>query len=299
MDEGFDLREVAHAKVADVPWFFRLGRFLARRHIRGGFRLISEARRWGLLDQLAVYTLGGIELRVPLWRPCNEWDELDVRAYESAFLSALREAVRKLPPASILIDCGADIGTVSAHMVAGCPNIARVIAFEPNATAYRHLAENLDAMPVHSSARYAAVGALSGRGRLVCDKDDPSAHAMYVERCDDGPLDVETIDSLELPAGAGVVLKVDVEGDEPSVLAGAMRTICDARAIVVAFEAHPRVSCRTGEDPITMMRALRAMRPDFEFSIDKAPQLPVHLDRPLFEQLPPARVYNVVATSGV
>lgn len=298
MDEGFDQREVAHAKVAEVPWFFRLGRFLARRHIRGGFRLISEARRWGLLDRLAVYTLGGIELRVPLWRPCNEWDELDVQAYEAPFMSALREAIHKLPVGTTLIDCGADIGTVTAHLVGSCPNITRVIAFEPNATAYKLLAENLDAMPIHGSARYAAVGAFSDRGRLVPDREDPSAHAMYVERCDDGPLDVEAIDALELPAGGAVVLKVDVEGSEPSVIAGAMRTIRDARAVVVAFEAHPRVSRRTGEDPIMMMRALRALRPDFEFSIDKAPQLAVRLDRPLFEQLPPARVYNVVASSG-
>jgi FkbM family methyltransferase len=299
MDEGFDTRHVAHPKVAEVPWFFRLGRFLARHKIRGGFRLVSEARRWGLLDRLALYTVNGVELRVPLWRPCNEWDELDVHAYEAPLMSSLREAVRKLPPATTLVDCGADIGIVSAHLVANCHNISRVVAFEPNAAAYELLAANLDAMPVHASARYAAVGAFSGRGRLVPDKEDPSAHAMYVERCDDGPIDVEAIDALELPAGGGCVLKIDVEGSEPSVLAGAMRTIRDARAAVVAFEAHPRVSRRTGEDPIMMMRALRALRPDFEFSIDKAPQLEVRLDRPLFEQLPPARVYNVVATSGI
>jgi FkbM family methyltransferase len=299
MDEGFDSRHVAHPKVADVPWFFRLGRFLARHKIRGGFRLVSEARRLGLLDKLALYTVNGVELRVPLWRPCNEWDQLDVLAYEAPFMSSLRQAVRRLPAGTTFVDCGADIGIVSAHLVASCPNISRLVAYEPNAAAYELLAENVAAMPVHASARYAAVGAFSGHGRLVPDKEDPSAHAMYVERCDDGPLDVEAIDSLELPAGAGLVLKLDVEGSEPSALAGAMRTVRDARAAVVAFEAHPRVSRRTGEDPIMMMRALRALRPDFTFAIDKAPQLDVRLDRPLFEQLPPARVYNVVASSGI
>jgi FkbM family methyltransferase len=299
MDEVFDSRTVAHAKVAEVPWFFRLGRFLAKHRLPGGYRLISEARRWGLLDRLALYSLNGIELRVPLWRPCNEWDADDVHGYEAPFMAALRAATRSLPQQTTLIDCGADIGTVTAHLVSSCRNISRAIAFEPNAAAYKILAENLDAMPIQTSARYAAVGAFSGRGRLVSDQDDPSAHAMYIEPCETGPVEVESIDGLDLPPGGGCVIKIDVEGAEASVIAGAMRTIRDASAVVVAFEAHPRVARRTGEDPIMMLRALRALRPDFVFTVDKAPRLSVRLDAPLFEQIPPtARVFNVIAQSG-
>lgn len=298
MDEEFDMRQVANAKVEEVPWFFRLGRMLARRKIRGGIRLISEARRLGLLDQLAVYTLDGVELRVPLWRQCNEWDAEDVRAYERPFMTALREIVRTLPPGTTLVDCGADIGTVSAHVVAGCPNVSRVIAFEPNPAAYKILAENLEAMPVHGSARYAAVGAFSGRGRLVLDPEDPSAHAMYLDPCDDGPLEIESIDALELAPDRGLVIKIDVEGGEANVIAGAMKTIRDTRALVIAFEAHPRVARRTGEDPIMWLRALRALRPDFTFTVDKAPACTLQLDRPLFEQLPSSRVFNIIGRAG-
>ena len=45
------------------------------------------------------------------------------------------------------------------------------------------------------------------------------------------------------------------------------------------------------------MQALRAIRHDFTFEIDKAPTLTVRTDIPLFEQLPPTGVYNIVAYS--
>ena len=41
--------------------------------------MLIEARRLGLLDRIAVYSVGDVKLRVPLWRPCNEWDEHDVK----------------------------------------------------------------------------------------------------------------------------------------------------------------------------------------------------------------------------
>jgi hypothetical protein len=68
MDQHDDLRAVVDAPVVEPPWYFRLGRFLSRRNIRGGVRLIEEARKRGLLDRLAVYSLNGVPLRVPRWR---------------------------------------------------------------------------------------------------------------------------------------------------------------------------------------------------------------------------------------
>lgn len=298
MDDQFDLRDLPDAPVTEAPWYFRVGRYLCRRNIRGGARLLIEARRLGLLDRIAVYSVGEVKLRVPLWRPCNEWDEHDVNSYEAALIEALANAIRSLPGEQVtLVDCGADIGTVSALLVSRCKHIKRVAAFEPNAAAYPLLVQNLDALPVHTTAYRAAVGNFQGKGRLVSSPMDRSAHAMYIERDDAGDIEVRRIDDLELPPRQPVVIKIDVEGSEAAVVEGALRTIREASAVIVAFEAHPRVTLRTGSDPVMIMRALRAMRRDFVFEVDAMPQRRLSIDEPVFAQLPPEGVYNVIATS--
>jgi FkbM family methyltransferase len=297
MDDDFDLKELTSAPVGGVPWYFRLGRFLSKHKIRGGDRLLATARRAGLLDKVVVYSLGDIELRVPLWRPCNEWLEADVRDYEAAFMRVLGNSVCQLSGEVTLIDCGADIGTVSAHLVARCRNIKRVVAFEPNRAAFRVLEQNLRAMPITTEPRNAAVGNFCGRGRLVRSPLDPSAHAMYIAAAADGPIVVERVDDLGV--GGSCVIKIDVEGTEAAVVEGAAETIRRAGEVLVAFEAHPRVAKRLGRDPVEVMHALLAIRSDFTFDVDTTPARSVTADRPLFAQLPPTRVYNVIARSGV
>jgi len=296
MDE-FDLRELSDAPVADVPWYFRLGRYLSKRKIRGGDRLLAGVRRLGLLDRLAVYSLGGVMLHVPLWRPCNQWLEDDVQNYEAAFIRALGAAVSQLSGDVTLIDCGADIGTVSAHLVSRCRNIKRVVAFEPNAAAFGVLKRNLHAMAIATEARHAAVGDFAGRGELTQASQDPSAHAMYIVPSATGSIAVQRVDDLPhaCPGGAHVI-KIDVEGTEAAVVRGASDTIRRAGEVIVAFEAHPRVAQREQRDPIEVIEALLAIR-RFAFTIDTTPARSIRADRPIFEQLAPTRVYNVIAHS--
>lgn len=297
MDEDFDLRELAHARIAEVPWYFRLGKYLSRRRIRGGDRLLSEVRRRGMLNQLAIYSLGDVELRVPLWRPCNEWLEEDVRQYEAAFMRELACAICHLEGEVTLVDCGADIGTVSAHLVARCKNIRRIHAFEPNPAAFAVLRKNLSAMALVTDARNAAVGEFSGRGHLIKAVHDRSAHAMYIAPDPEGPITVQRIDDLEV--GGACVIKIDVEGGEASVVVGAAGTIARAPGIIVAFEAHPKVAMRVGRDPIEVVQALLAIRSDLAFEVDTTPAIALDPHRRVFDQLPPTRVYNIIASSRV
>lgn len=300
MDDEFDLRELANAPVEAVPWYFRLGRYLSKHKIRGGDRLIAEARRRGLLDQLVAYPVGpagDVTLRVPLWRPCNEWLEDDVRDYEAAFMRVLSASVCQLPGEVTLIDCGADIGTVSAHLVSRCKNIRRVVAFEPNRAAYAVLAANLRGMRIATEAHQAAVGDFTGRGRLVKSAIDPSAHAMFVAPHPGGHIEVQRLDDMAIARNQSLVIKIDVEGTEAAVVAGAGRTIRNASDVIVAFEAHPRVCARRGRDPIEVMNALREQRRNFTFVVDTLPSRELDRERRIFDQLPPTRVYNVIATS--
>lgn len=298
MDDEFDLKELTNPPVRDVPWYFRLGCIMSRHKIRGGDRLLSVVRKRGLLDQLAVYSVGSVQLCVPLWRPCNQWLEDDVRGYEAELMGLLADEIGRMPADVTLIDCGADIGTVSAHLVSRCRNISRVIAFEPNAAAFRVLEQNLRSMRVAPDARHAAVGNFRGRGELVKSPLDPSAHAMFITPCSDGPIAVERIDDLGLPRGGACAIKIDVEGSEASVVEGAAETIRSASDVLVAFEAHPRVAHRLGRDPVEVMHALRAIRSDFTFEADTTPRRSLVADRRLFEQLAPTRVYNVIARSS-
>ncbi len=297
MNEDLDLKVLANPRVDEAPWYFRLGRYMSVHKIRGGDRLLTEVGRRGLLDQLVIYSIGDIKLRVPLWRPCNQWLEEEVRNYEAAFMRILGETVCQLPGPVTFIDCGADIGTVSAHVVSRCRNIRRVIAFEPNAAAYNVLSENLRALQRETEAHRAAVGDFTGRGTLVRATDDPSAHAMYIEPDDAGAIRVLRVDDVTLTPGMSTVIKIDVEGSEANVVLGAERTIREAGQVVVAFEAHPRVTQRRGRDPIEVMQALLSLRPDFTFSVDTVPSRQLDPKRRLFDQLPPTRVYNVIAHS--
>ncbi len=297
MDEDFDSREMSNARIAEVPWYFRLGKYLSKRRIRGGDRLLAEVRRRGMLNQLAIYSLGDVEFRVPLWRPCNEWLEDDVREYEAAFMRELAKAVGRMHGEVTLIDCGADIGTVSAHLVSRCKNVRRIFAFEPNSAAYNVLRRNLSAMGLQTDARNMAVGDFSGRGRLMKATQDPSAHAMYIAPDPAGPIGVQRVDDIGILDNKSCVIKIDVEGTEALVVAGAEATIRQAREVIVAFEAHPKVAKRLGRDPIEVIEALMAIRAGFAFEVDTTPSISLNPYRPIFEQLPPTRVYNIIASA--
>jgi len=295
-----DLRDLTVAPVAtNAPWYFRLGRALERQRVRGATRLLDFVRRRGLLDRLVEYSVAeDVQLRVPIWRPCNSWDLDDVLGYESSFLDLFCDSVGALGPDAIVIDCGADIGTVSAHTRARCRNVVEVVAFEPNPAAFRILAANLEHLGIAAHAYLAAVSDFSGHGRLVSPENDASAHAMYLEPDPAGAVTVHRIDELELEPYGPLALKIDVEGSELQVVNGAARTIRHASRVAIAFEAHPWIAQRTGRDPICVAQRLCSLRGDLRFRIDTVPPRLIDPSRPVFEQIAPDDVYNIVATSG-
>jgi hypothetical protein len=111
-----------------------------------------------------------------------------------------------------------------------------------------------------------------------------------------GSVQVTTVDSLELEHRGAVVLKFDVEGGELAALRGARKTICEAPRVIVVIEAHPLVVSRTGIDSTTCLRFLQQIRP-FDFTLCESPSISVSLDRPLFQQVPPNRIFNILCVS--
>jgi FkbM family methyltransferase len=283
--------------VARAPWPFRLSQFLILHHIRGGYRLMETAFRRGWLNVVVRYPLAnGIALDVPLYRRENLWSEREVQEYETLPISLVVEILRRHPGPVTLIDCGADIGLVSLRLAAQYPNLARVIAFEPNHEAFPILKANLERLPFAAESLEAAVSDFSGQAELRSPRPGTTGCSRFIVPAPDGDVAVVRLDDLGIDPSHGLFLKIDVEGGELGVLRGAVRTLSAAPWFVVLFEAHPAVVRRTGIDPmecVSLLSSLGVRR----FQVAETPEVRLEEGRPFFEQVP-EQICNVVCAKG-
>lgn len=279
------------------PLLFHVAKALERKGIRGSSRMLHSLERLGWLNRPVDYSIGdAVSILVPIAR--NGYDRYDLDHYETDFLAALAKAIKQCQGEFTLIDCGADIGVISLKLLAICPSITRIIAFEPNSEAFPWLKHNLDRLKIAGEATNAAVSDFTGSGRLAAPdaRFTPGMetnHTQYfLEAAADGPIVVTKIDSLLLKALGNLALKLDLEGGELAALKGASRTISGAANVVVAIEAHPAVTARTGIDPAECLRFLASLRP-FRFSVSET-GLRLDPSKPVFEQVAPEQVYNII-----
>lgn len=279
------------------PWLFRAGRTMARFGIRGGHRLIIAATKMGHLNKIVQYRLGnGVNLLVPLYRTDSQYNRADVLRYEAGLIGQLVARINNFSGETVLFDCGADIGMVTASLLARGARLTGITAFEPNSEAHKILARNCAAFPVPATALHCAVSRVSGRGKLMLPENDGSSHAAFIVLNPAGDIEVKRIDDLETRAGKNVVIKIDVEGGELDVIEGAAQTLADAKAFVVCAEAHRTVFERSGIDPCAVVRRLAAIRP-CSAEVSEEPGRPLDFQRPFFEQFNARKVYNVVVWS--
>lgn len=260
--------------------------------------MICLAERLGQLDALVRYPIAGqVFLDVPVYRKSNRWDRADVMDYELDFVSLMSNLGATLPAPVELIDCGADIGTFSVLMAARCPFLRRIRAFEPNPEVSEVLEANLRHLATDVEVHHAAVSSFNGCGRLVSPDYDDDDHARFIAPDPAGAIRVRSIDSLDIEAETSLVIKIDVEGGEQAVLAGARETLGRVQQYVVAFEANRNVVRRTGVDPVECVRLLRSVRP-CTVQVSERPEAPLSMDRPFFEQFHDRPTYNVVCWSS-
>jgi FkbM family methyltransferase len=275
--------------VTTPPVLLQAARALCRHQIRGGHFAVRQLQNFGMLDVIAEYDLDGTKFSVPLYR--IPWDHLDVRDYEADFIAAFCAAVQSLQDVQ-LFDCGADIGIFSVRLCSGLKNIARIVAFEPNKEVHDFLRLNLARLAVPFIVTSSAVSNQSGRGRLESPGYNPSDHARFLVM-GRGDLQVETLDAYGV-RGSNVAIKIDVEGGELAVLQGAAESIKAADACVVALEAHPTVTSRTGRDPIECLRFLDSLRP-FQFTIAETGEHPSLADRIIRDDQ--TEIWNIVCST--
>lgn len=280
------------------PLLFTIDKLLMRHRIRGAWRLFEFLKRRGYFDRKVIrYEIGrGISVHVPIFRPERRWDRFDLLRYEVELIDMLADEAASIDAPLTIIDCGADLGLVSMLLTVRIPRVSRVIAFEPSEEEVPLLRKNFAGLPVASEVIQAAVSDYTGWGELRRPKYDAYNQARYVEAASSGSFEVLTLDTLDLPP-QDLLIKIDVEGGEQAVVRGARKTIAEAPRVIVATEAHPLVAARTGIDPMSVLRELRAIRP-FRFTVCETGQSDLDLSRPFFEQLP-EKFYNcnVVAVS--
>lgn len=145
--------------------------------------------------------------------------------YEKDLLDDARNRVKGPGTA---VDVGAHIGnhTLWFALAMGL----QVVAIEPNPASYTQLAVNIAANRVDARLIAAAAGRTSAWGTSVPAKPGNTGMATFV--VDGGPVPVFTLDELHLTDVK--LLKIDVEGTAPDVLAGAQQLLEEQSPIIYA-----------------------------------------------------------------
>ncbi len=291
---GETVADPGYRVVDSLPLVLRMAFFMQRAGIRGGYRLQEMARARGWLDLLIRFRLpNGIGIDIPA--NSDSYDLGNIAGYEAALLELLARRVSELDEPVLLLDCGADIGLFSAHMVSSCSRIERVIAFEPNPRSFERLVRNLELLPVRAAAMNMAVADFNGTGELRHPPHDGDDHAAYLAPLAGGDVEVARIDDLGLPAGYRILMKIDVEGGELAAVQGALGTLSSSRQFNVVFEAHRAQVVRTGIDPLKILSLLEEVRPCSRM-VAEDPGREIDPGRPFFEQFP-GDVYNICVFS--
>lgn len=150
-------------------------------------------------------------------------------------------ALHFLRPGDLLADVGANVGSYTILAAAGVG--AQVAAFEPGAEAFGWLTRNVALNRIEHlvSTHQIAIGAHKGRARFTSSLDTTN-------RIDDDGTETVALDTLDfvLDGACPSLLKIDVEGYEPEVLAGAERTLANPALQAVIMELN-RPRC---EEPL-------------------------------------------------
>lgn len=195
-------------------------------------------------------TVGGDSIRIPTLRRSQRYVN-GIAAKQASLAAKYGVPEFYTPrPGDVVIDIGANVGEFSRH----CALLgARVIAFEPDPAVHTCLRHNVAGLPVEPIERALWSGEQDLSFYSAFDTADsslikPEANIRAVATVKAVPLD-----SVEALRGVAEItlLKMDGEGAEPEILAGARATMPRIRRIAV--DCSPE---RAGEDTARPVIAL-------------------------------------------
>lgn len=163
--------------------------------------------------------------------------------YEPQITEWIRGYLAK-SPAGIVIDVGANIGWYVVH-AAQFPTVTKIIAFEPDAFNAWLLDRNLGVNRIENAiVHQCAVGEKPGFVPLHRYKNSNNCRHSVLADYGFGSRLVPLIDLDTALAQTGIgedrvlVMKIDVEGYEPQVIAGARRTLGRTNVVITEFSPH-------------------------------------------------------------
>ncbi len=153
--------------------------------------------------------------------------------YEKGMLHFLDENLKN---GDVFIDVGANIGLLSIHAANSVGATGKVLAFEAHPETAKILEfnkelnhkENIHIYPI-------ALGSEKGKAMIFNDSDSNRGGASLVRGLSESGIEVD-LDRLDDILEATVIpkiIKIDVEGFEMNVLKGAVRTIQEAKPILL------------------------------------------------------------------
>lgn len=221
---------VAQSLVAFYKWFH------GRLHLRGAGALLRAAARFIPGLQAYPYPLPGVGTITLDFREGSSCGMVNVSMGElepNVFLFSLME--RCLTPGAVVWDVGANVGWVCVHFLQPQLRVASIQAFEPNPSALepllslfgRHPLVKVHAFGLGDRNETAQMNVLAGASQLASLKQTFAGHESIpipIRRGDDAQSE------LNLPWPD--VIKIDVEGFEPEVVAGLPNTIARKQPII-------------------------------------------------------------------
>jgi len=169
---------------------------------------------------------------------------------------------RLLPPAPVIFDVGANFGYYSLILGRQFAPTCRAYSFEPNPPTFQRLETNvrLNDMARLISLHPLALSDHVGTTRLVDARPD-NAGAAYISDGPDGiTVNLTTLDEFAKRNDITRMnfLKMDVEGNEESVIRGGMHTLRSLRPIIL-IEIHPVLLTKMNSSAQAVMALLREL----------------------------------------
>lgn len=179
------------------------------------------------------------------------------------FEPELRHLEKFVQPDQTVIDIGANIGLYTLKAASLVGSTGRVIAVEPGEEASRQLRANLalNDFPQVTVAQL-ALSDHAGEATLhhIPLGDDPQAYSLMPDSSAETgeTVAIDTLDALAVRLGIAALhlIKMDVEGAEPLVIAGGRETLQRFHPIVI-FEVNTRLLAEAAGDRHAAWHALK------------------------------------------
>jgi FkbM family methyltransferase len=249
--------------------------------------------------RLIAHKIDDRQFLVPLVEWCF-WLEKGPQNYYLQEFGPFCQLLANLERPFTLFDLGADIGTVSSLVAAKCTNLNNVIAFEPNPRSFRLLHSNLKQMKCPTLAVQGAVSNFNGNASLTANLARVNDHEGHIVAGEEGDVTVVSLDQWikehsDIVLCETLVVKIDVEGQEQQVMAGALDMFKRAETLILLLEIHPDVLRDTHTTAEALFTQAEASR-KFTWSVPAVGRQ-VDRSRYFFEQFDEIQ-YDVIGISA-